>query len=294
MNIAATYSIKDLENLTGIKAATIRVWETRYKILNPQRTDTNIRYYSNRDLKLLLNINILNKSGVKISRIAKLSEQEIKQKVLDISLFASKKDDLSEGFLMSMIDLDERLFNKVFSASLLKYGFEDTISQVIFPFFERIGVMWQTDAINPAQEHFISNLLRQKLLSAIDGLTVELKPDNKKVLILLPEFELHELGMLFCNYVLKASGFNTIYLGQAVPLDSLAKIINITQPDYIVSSLHNLNMLEKFEEYLTHLSQLFKGRRILVTGYAFKEYSKQLPSSIVVFNDLKVFKSFFN
>ena len=165
----AYYSIRDLERLSGIKAHTIRIWEKRYGLLNPTRTDTNIRHYSDDDLKRILNVSILNRHGIKISHIASMDEREMADKVLIISRDTSDYDSLIENLVIYMVDMDQEKFEKLLSRSIMQIGFEDSILKIIYPFLEKIGILWQTGAINPAQEHFISHLVRQKIIVGIDS-----------------------------------------------------------------------------------------------------------------------------
>ncbi|MFW5979061.1 MAG: MerR family transcriptional regulator, partial [Bacteroidia bacterium] len=213
----ATYSIRELEKLSGIKAHTIRIWEKRYKIIQPKRTGTNIRYYSNNDLKKLLNITILNRQGWKISDIAKLSDEELNRKVKDFSYDSKDTESQIEKLVIAMVDLDEVKFDQILSNAIMHDGFEQTIINLIFPFFKKIGLLWQTGSINPAQEHFVSNLFRQKLMVAIDNLKIPDRKDAKKFILFLPEKEFHELGLLFYSYLIKKSGHSVIYLGSSVP-----------------------------------------------------------------------------
>jgi len=165
----STYSIKDLEHLTGIKAHTIRIWEQRYDILSPKRTDTNIRYYDSTDLKHMLNIALLNNNGYKISKIAKMSQEEVFEAVLQTIDKNNNYSDQINALTVAMIDLNEAQFEKIMSTNILQIGFEDTMLNIIYPFLTKIGFLWQIDSINPAQEHFMTNLIRQKLIVAIDG-----------------------------------------------------------------------------------------------------------------------------
>ncbi|MDX5478997.1 MAG: MerR family transcriptional regulator, partial [Cyclobacteriaceae bacterium] len=165
----STYSIKDLEQLSGIKAHTLRIWEQRYSLLSPKRTDTNIRYYDDEDLKLILNVALLNDNGIKISKIASMSSEEMREQVVKMTEKSLTHDDQIHALTICMIEMDEERFDKVLSTNILKIGFEQTMMNIIYPFMSKIGVLWQTGAINPAQEHFISNLVRQKLIVAIDG-----------------------------------------------------------------------------------------------------------------------------
>ena len=170
IELMANYSIRDLENFTGIKAHTLRIWEKRYNIVKPKRTCTNIRYYDDEDLKKLLNISILNRNGIKISNIVEMSDQAISEKVMSFASTKTDTDTQVESLVVAMIDLDERKFEKIFTTAVLRLGFEETVLRILYPFFERIGILWQIGTISPAQEHFISNLIRQKLIVAREGL----------------------------------------------------------------------------------------------------------------------------
>ncbi|RYG16634.1 MAG: MerR family transcriptional regulator [Chitinophagaceae bacterium] len=287
MGIVAKYSIKELEVLTGIRAATLRMWEKRYQIINPLRTQTNIRFYGNQHLKLLLNINVLNRNGIKISHIARMSANEITEKVKDLSFVKTGDDDLFDGLMLSMIDLDENLFHQAFYKAVARLGFEDTINRIIFPFFSRIGIMWQIDTINPAQEHFISNMVRQKLIAAIDNATTKTNAAAKKVLLFLPENELHELGMLFFNYLLKNKGYRTIYLGQAVPLVDLPRILEISDPDILVTSVSNSMSIGDITSFINRLKIVPASKKLFIASAVIYEDKPKLPSNFFLFETLK-------
>ena len=187
------YSIKDLEKITGVKAHTIRIWERRYGIIQPERTETNIRFYSDQDLKRLLNIAMLNASGIKISHLAKLDSIDLEAKVLELSRTNQLEDTSIEKLILSTVNFDEDLFESILSKCLLEKGMEETISKILFPFFERIGTLWQVGSISPAQEHFISNLIRQKLFVAIDACSGQRNDKAPRILFFLKEEELHEI-----------------------------------------------------------------------------------------------------
>ncbi|HNS47584.1 MAG TPA: MerR family transcriptional regulator, partial [Bacteroidales bacterium] len=207
-----TYLIRDLEKMTGIKAHTIRIWEKRYQVVKPKRTSTNIRYYCDEDLKRLLNISALIKQGFKISQLAELGDDELNEKIMNAYSHESEETSRIDNLVTAMIDLDEPRFEKTIHLATLNMGFEHTILNIIYPFLERIGILWLTGTINPAQEHFVSNLLRQKLLVAIDNLIVKPARDSKRFILFLPENELHELGLLFYSYLVRKSGHKIIYL----------------------------------------------------------------------------------
>lgn len=249
------YSIKELERLSGIKAHTIRVWERRYSILCPDRTDTNIRLYDDKELKRIINISILNRNGLKISKLAKLSDEEIADKIMHISSESGEHDDIIEMLIGSMIDLDESRFGKVFSHSVLRIGFEKTIVQIVFPFLNRVGILWQSDTVSPAQEHFVSQLVRQKILVAIDAIEPFLKPWSKKFLLFLPEREWHELSLLFLQYILKKNNHHVVYLGQSVPFDDIVKIAETNNTDVLLYSVSTAQSAEEQQAYLERLSE---------------------------------------
>jgi MerR family transcriptional regulator, light-induced transcriptional regulator len=279
--ILATYSIRDLENISGIKAHTLRIWEQRYEILQPKRTDTNIRFYEEDDLRLLLSISMLNANGYKISHIAKMP-------AADIHATCSKLRDVSDEFsnlinllLLAMIELDEERFDKALASSTLKYGFEDTMTRVIYPFFERVGILWQTGSVRPAQEHFISSLIRQKLIVAIDAQAPVRGDDIPKYVLYLPENEMHELSLLFASYILRSRKNKVIYLGQNVPGDDLESIYETYKPDYFFTILTIVPAKESAQAYLTRLGKNFPKSRFLVAGLA-TELVKNTPDNVII------------
>ncbi len=286
----SSYSIKDLEKLSGIKAHTIRIWEKRYGIVNPARTNTNIRLYSDKDLKKLLNISILNRHGLKISHLAKLTHNELIEKVIHISRETSDLGTQIENLIISMLELDEWKFDKILSDSIMKIGFEETLVHLIHPFFEKIGLLWQTGSINPAQEHFVSNLLRQKLIVAIDG-QAPVKRDNPLTFILfLHENELHELGLLFYSYLLKKRGIKVIYLGQAVPFDDLYKISNIQETQYFLTSFTTGITENSLKDYLERMAKTYPRQTIFYTGYQIYRINGNLPENLVKIESVKHFQ----
>lgn len=269
------YSIKDLEQLSGIKAHTIRIWEKRHSLIAPQRTDTNIRFYSDDDLKKIINVSLLNSNGFKISRIADMSAEEISEKVLELS---DTKNDYSihiNQLVTSMVYLDEEKFETALSGFFLRYNFEQTMTEIVYPFLEKTGVLWQTRNISPAQEHFLSNLIRQKIIVGIDGLPLS-SDSRKSALLFLPENELHEIGLLFCHYLLRKSGFRTIYLGQAVPHSDLQRVYETYHPDIIITALTTaFPPKTSVKEYLSLLAGDFPCRKIFVSGMQIQDLDEQ-------------------
>lgn len=264
----ANYSIKDLEHLSGIKAHTLRIWEQRYNLINPKRTDTNIRYYDQEDLKLVLNISLLKDNGYKISKIANMSKEELHKEVLIVSEKTTSFADQIYGLTLSMIDLDEQRFEKIIASNTLKIGFERTMLNIIYPFLSKIGIMWLTDSINPAQEHFISNLIRQKVIVAIDGQYNEADQTDasQKYMLFLPEGELHELSLLFANYLIQARNNKVVYLGQNMPFHDLRAAYNVYKPDYLLTVITSRPGELSAQEYLHALCEEFPDAPILVSG----------------------------
>jgi DNA-binding transcriptional MerR regulator len=264
----AVYSIKELENLSGIKAHTIRIWEKRYNLIEPYRTTTNIRYYTDQELKKILNVAMLNRHGIKISNIAKLSERELKDEILRVSSSNPNLENIIDSLIIAMIDMDELKFNSIVNKTISKYGFGECFINIVYPFLEKIGVLWMAGDINPAQEHFVSNLIRQKIITAIDGFSHVFNPNAQKFLLYLPEGEWHEIGLLFALFLLKEAGHEVIYLGQSVPYSDILSTGSTRQFDHILVSStvpqHEFDMLT----YLKDLGGAYPDKKILYfAGY---------------------------
>jgi MerR family transcriptional regulator, light-induced transcriptional regulator len=285
------YSIRDLEQLTGIKAHTLRIWEKRYGVVIPKRTPTNIRYYTDEDLKKLLNISILNRHGFKISNIANLENEDLGKKIISITNKSFDSDSNIENLIISMIELDEGKFEKILTTLIINLGFEDAFIKVLMPFFEKIGVLWQIGTINPAQEHFITNLIRQKIIVAIDGLITSSNMASQKTFILyLPDGELHELGLLFYSYLIQKRGHKVIYLGQMVPFEDLVEIAEIQKPHAFLTVFTANLMNENIEQHLDSLAAKFPEQKILAGGLQFKINEIKIPPSAALIKDIEDFK----
>ena len=263
----STFSIRDLEHLSGIKAHTIRIWEQRYELIKPKRTDTNIRFYDDQDLKLILNVALLKENGVKISKIAEMTHGDMQREVLKLTELNLRYPEQIHALTISMVDIDEERFEKIISTNILKLGFEKTMMNIIYPILNKIGILWQTGAINPAQEHFISNLVRQKLIVAIDGQYTVPAGKSKKYVLYLPEGELHELSLLFADFLIKSRNNKTIYLGQSLPIMDLEAVYDIHKPDYLLSVLTTVPGPSDVQSYVNLLSEKFPDCQILLTGY---------------------------
>ena len=252
----ADYKIKDIEILTGIKAHTIRIWEKRYGMLIPERTDTKIRTYTDADLSFLLNVTLLYIKGMKFSKIATMGTTAIHHMVSEIRLNSSI-DNAEEKLILALLELDEQLFRNTLNDLIKNKGLEATFAENLIPFLDRLGVMWLVNSISAAQEHFISNLIRQKVITEIDRLPIPPKT-KESVLLFLPEHDWHEIGLLFYQYLLRSKGHYTYYLGQSLPYDSLVDCIERLKPTVVLSS------------WLTAVDQHF------IVGY-FKQLHKDAP-----------------
>ena len=221
------FSIKDLENLSGIKAHTIRIWEKRYDLFEPDRTDTNIRKYGSEELNKLLNVAYLNKNGIKISKIAELDKTTLELTVRDLAQAQNNDDHAIQSFKMAMMNFDQRLFEDTYQMLVRQYDFEHIFYKTFIPLMEELGVLWHTNTIEPPHEHFISALITQKLLLQIEKYQRNTPTNNSKLFILfLPDNEIHELGLMFTNYVLLKEGYQTIYLGASIPTACLKTFVS--------------------------------------------------------------------
>jgi len=273
------FTIKDLENLSGIKAHTIRIWEQRYSFLKPCRTETNIRYYCSEELKRVLHISLLNKYGYKISQINKMSEQELKSRIFSLSDTEARQEKLVNELIAHMIDLDTVSFERVLDGYVLGHGIDRAISQIIFPFLHRIGLLWLTNHIHPAQEHLVSNIIRQKLIVGIER-AVPFRQTAPTVLLFLPEGEHHELGLLYVHYLLRAHGARVLYLGADIPLKDVAFVSKQKNPDYLYTHLTGITGSFNLEKFLSQASQSIPDTPLVISGQLVKTHLCKTPDSI--------------
>lgn len=273
------FTIKDLENLSGIKAHTIRIWEQRYKFLKPQRTSTNIRYYSNDELKALLNIALLNKYGFKISHIDQMNPSEIRDKIFSLSDPLAVQERVVNELVQEMVSMEMEKFEHILAGYIAAKGMERTIMQIIFPFLEKIGILWQTGHINPAQEHIVSNIIRQKLITAIET-TVPPVRKEKTAMLFLPEGEHHEMGILFVSFLLKIRGIKIIYLGANIPMKDVEYVCDIKKPDYIFIHLTSAASNFNFEKFITTVSQKSGSSKVVISGKLAQTCKKPAPAGV--------------
>ena len=283
------FSIRDIENLTGIKAHTLRIWEQRYDLLRPKRTATNIRYYDDNDLKLLLNVSLLNKEGERISKIAQLSQDEINELVMDYASRNDEPDVHIQALISATLNLDESSFDRVFASNVKRTGLPRTMGEVIFPFLQKLGQLWMSGTVHPAYEHFISNIIRKKLILAADDKPQKIQKRSMKFLLFLPEGELHELGLLFANYLVKSRGHQSIFIGQGTPLDELEKIYLKFKPDYLFSSITMGRLPKPIREFSALLLEKFPGARLILTGHYAVSHKEKFPPTVIVVSSAEEF-----
>lgn len=260
------YFIKDVENITGIKAFTIRVWEQRYGMLVPKRTDTNIRYYEEEDLKYMMNVGLLNHHGYKISKIAEMTREEVQRRTLHISENNSSYQNQVQSLTNAMIAFDEKEFNKILSINILKLGMMETMTEIIFPFLQHVGILWLSGSTNVAHEHFITHLVKQRLYVSIDQITTPIMPDAKKFILFLPNGESHELSLLFASYILKTRGHEVIYVGSSTPVDDLNHLCKVHKPDVLFCAITNANSNMPIQVYVNTLHRNWADIPICLTG----------------------------
>lgn len=273
------YSIKDLESLSGIKAHTIRIWEKRYQLLDPERSDTNIRFYSNEDVKRILNVAMLVKNGYKISNVASFDAAKLQYEVLRQNRNLSDPEKNIDRLILHTVNLDLMGFELLISKIIEENGFPKVIQNVVFPFFERIGVLWQAGSIFVTHEHFVSNLVRKHLI--VETARANNLSSDKSMLFFLPEDEMHELGLLFLNYLAANAGYRCIYLGQNVPFDDLSQLLKNHPFDMIATSFIYAIEKEALEHYLISLSRIYKNK-IIISGRQIGINRPSVPSNVVV------------
>jgi DNA-binding transcriptional MerR regulator len=274
------YSIKEIEVLTGIKAHTIRIWEQRYNIVAPKRTQANFRFYDDTDVTHLINIAFLNKNGYKISQIAEMPNHQRQHLVATIGRQEINDNALIDALIQATRTLNEDSFERSFAAAIAHIGVEDAMIGIVFPFMRQLGYLWQAGTITAAHEHFASNIIRQKLIMETQAAAVQPTPTAQRYLLYLPEKEYHELGLLFANYILKVRGHHTMYLGQNVPFDNITQVNQNFDPKYIITAISAALENQNLETYLQKLSQTFINQTIYISGYYAVGNAFELPANI--------------
>lgn len=279
--MTVAYSIKDLENLSGIKAHTLRIWEKRYGIIKPDRTESNIRYYKDEDLQKILNISILNRHGIKISRIACMSVEDIRSKVVE---FTNVEDSLVEhldAMMLSVIELDESKLNILLDHQINTFGFEVTVNNVLYPLLDKLSMMWLSGSVKGVHENFLLGIIKRKIMVEIDHLSKGDTDHGFRCLLFLPENETHELSLLFLNYLFVKKGARVINLGSGLSLIDVLEGNLIFKPTYICT-LFNDSFTEKpLQPYITELAKNAEGTRIIITGYQVSLQNLSLPENVI-------------
>ncbi|HZH37575.1 MAG TPA: MerR family transcriptional regulator [Flavisolibacter sp.] len=284
-----SFTIKELESLSGIKAHTIRIWEQRYQFLKPARTTTNIRRYNNDELKTLLTVALLNKYGYKISRIDEMPQEQRTQAALQLQEPDARQEFVINELIGCMIDLQSIEFEKILNRQIARDGIEETVSGVIFSFLERVGILWQTNRLRPVQEHITSNIIRQKLIHGIEGLPFS--QENSPLFVLfLPEGEHHELGLLYVYYLLRRHGLSALYLGANVPLKDLEYVAEVKHPDYLYVHLTSFPQA-RFNRMVQVLQKSSKSTLVL-SGFMAQLYDKAPGENVVLLQSLRAVQSY--
>ena len=291
-NIKSTFSIKDLENLTGVKAHTIRIWEKRYNLLQPERTDSNIRYYSLVNLQKLLNISYLNNNGYKISKIALLHGNKIPELVKEVAQNDITNNLAIDSFKLAMLNFDQKLFYDTYESLIKEKSFLEMFYQDFIPLLSEIGMLWQTDTITTAHEHFLTSLIRQKILINTEKIQAQNQEETDKVFVLyLPDNEVHELGLMIINYQIIANGHKSIFLGQSVPLESLQDLLNYYDDITFLSYFTVKPEKEYIFDYIKEFSEKLlvkKSINLWVLGRMLNELDlSALPKQITPFNSIE-------
>ncbi len=275
------YSINDIEKISGVKAHTLRIWEKRYGVIQPKRTDTNIRYFLDDDLKHVLNIALLNKNGIKISKIAKMTMDEIKRKAAEISSVDAEHENQLDSLTLSLLELNEFKFDRIISSHIEQRGFETTMMDIVYPLMDKLGLMWVTGSINGAHERFVRAYIRQKIIAAIDKTDVN-SNEQLKFLIFLPENEDHELSILFSQYLIKRRGFKIINLGLHTSLTHVKDACEIAKPDYIYTILNDGEVGVSIEEYFKLLIEVTGAAKVLTSGIQVARHNIKSNDDITV------------
>jgi len=273
------FSIRDLENLSGVKAHTIRIWEQRYGFLKPRRSDTNIRYYTNEELKKILNAALLTRYGFKISQISKMNDEQLQEKILELHQHEALQDRLVNELITRMIDMDVSGMEEILDHFILSKGIQKAVNTIIFPFLERIGILWTTDRIHPVHEHLVSCLIRQKIIAGIESL-VNRPITQQTALLFLPEDEYHELGLLYLYYLLKQRGIQVYYLGGSVPLNNIEYVVKQKNIPILFTHLTSLPPGFNLSFYVHQLSIHLKKSDIYISGPVIQQLSGKTYSNI--------------
>jgi MerR family transcriptional regulator, light-induced transcriptional regulator len=283
----AIYSINDLELLTGIKKHTIRIWEQRYKLIAPSRTDTNIRFYTDEEHRHLFNISILNRNGYKISKLAKMSREEIAALVNGIPNISNSMNGQIDAMTLSMLNLDELAFERIFNVQTAEIGFDATMVELIYPLLEKMKTLWLTRSVSPIHEKFVVNLIRRKMHCAIDILTApERKPSQPSFFLYLPDDEAQELTLLYVHYLLRHNGIHSIYLGNGTAVNDLEDACSTAKPTHVFTILDAPLPRQSVQAYVESVAKAAKDAQVLLTGAQVFMHEMRLPDNATLVNGL--------
>ena len=293
--VKSDFSIKNLENISGIKAHTIRIWEKRYKLLSPERTDTNIRKYSLESLRKLLNITLLYKKGFKISKIANLEPENVPLLVREIALENNSENISINALKLAMVNFDVGMFDSTYKILVENNSFEYVFFKIFIPLMTELGILWQTGAICPSHEHFVTSLIKQKIHVQTEKIQNKnfIQESSPKFVIFLPDNEIHELSILYLNYLILSKGFQTIFLGQSIPIKSLKTLLSQNEVLHFITYITVQPAKSDISNYIKLFNEsIIKGRKnkLSIFGPQIKNLTfKQVPQNVFIFNDHEVF-----
>lgn len=280
------YSINDIEKLTGVKAHTLRIWEKRYNVIPNRRTESNIRFYLHEDLQLILNIAMLNNNGLKISKIACLKKDEMKQMVADYCNVDIAFEAQLDAITLSILELNEYKFLKILNHEISIKGFEQTMEDTVFPLLDKLSMMWLAGSVKGMHENFVNNIIRGKLIVEIDKLGYNTSTCSKKFILFLPESENHEMSLLYASFVLKKYGANILYLGADVTTPDLVNAVSVFKPNFIFTIMNDEPENFRLQSYLDELGNNIKDIKILMMGYQMIKHNLNFQENISVINSV--------
>ncbi len=290
MSIKNSFSIKDLENLSGVKAHTIRIWEKRYNLLEPERSDSNIRTYNLQNLRKILNIAVLNNSGVKISKIADISEEELNHKVKDITIENKENSVAVNNFKIAMLNFDQSLFEETYNKLLACNSFRDVFLKEFLILLTDIGNLWTTNTISPAHERFISTLIKQKILINIERVQNVNPRDDMTYILYLPMNEIHDIGILYVHFELMLKGYKSVFLGPSVPLENLYELQHVFENITYISYFTVEPVADKVYDYLKEMNNNILSKRnepMHILGNNTKDMdTSKIPANVRIHNSI--------
>ncbi len=287
------YNIKDLESISGIQAHTIRIWEKRYGILKPERSENNFRHYDDEDLRYFLKLAFLNKNGIKISKLAAMSEDQINELVNDFQKPLNNHQAQIDSLIIAMISFDEEEIENIMQHLIMHMGLDEAMINIAFPFLNKIGILWSTGNISPVQEHFVANLIRQKIMAATDSISSNTNVSEEKTFILFTfPNDLHDIGLLFANYLIRLHGYKTIYLGVSVPVEELKAVRHSINAGYIFTQSITHKPDEDLIEGLRAIRGIFNESEILLGGNLEPGFEKHIDKKTTVFRNIDSFSDY--